>query len=138
MNYYGNVDQVLTPPEKYYIVGSKSEEFNGELTRIREDELHDDDKLLATSAEPVYMKYKSTPHAVIHSSEPISHATGDQTTYPYLHFAELRRGATPATDFGGLSRDAIHANLWYPAGPAVNIGYDAFGNELTDEHEGKT
>lgn len=136
-NYYGNVDQVLTPPERYPIIGSNDAEFNGPLSyKLTPDS---NGKIAWGSSEPVQMKYKSTPHAVIHTSEPVSHNdNSDQTTYPYLHFAELRRDANAATDFGGLSRDAIHANIWYPAGPAVRIGCDENGTALTGEDTGKT
>ena len=84
MNYYGNVDQVLTPPESYYIIGSKMDNFTGPLEYIADGDTFDFrlesfevNTIRNTSSEPVYMKYKSTPHAIIHSREPISHATGD-------------------------------------------------------------
>jgi len=91
------------------------------------------------------MKYKSTPHAIIYTTVTPTSEVNDSYTYapqslwflnngnitywPYLYRAEMYRDPLP-TDFGGNSTTAIQSNSWYPAGPAVQIGYDENGNLL--------
>ena len=94
---------------------------------------------LILSNDPVYMKYKSTPHAIIHTNASLSLTEdtifnegeeGEYTLpkgdfirkeYPYLYCAEIYRQENQSTDFGGRSEMAIHNNIWYPAGPAIPI-----------------
>lgn len=69
-NYFGNIDQVISPCFKYPIVLSESNNFTSALSRISRVYPTNSEKKagLLFSNEPVYMKYKSTPHAVIHST----------------------------------------------------------------------
>lgn len=125
-NYFGNVDQVLSPFTKYPIGYEETgNDFDGKLNYLPTafyDEATGDyiyKKGLYLSNDPIYMKYKSTPHAVLHTDYDFSGLTpGDQ---PYLFCAEIYREQNSATDFGGRSEHALQSNLWYPAGPAVEI-----------------
>ena len=137
-NYFGNIDQVLSSRFGYKIGLQYYNDQNIGLQYIQTTGNWDigtaKSKGLYVSNDPVYMKYKSTPHAVIHTTtEPddnsvIGYSTKTGFTYidntwPYLHRAEIYRGSLP-TDFGGTSAMAIHNNLWYPAGPAIEMIVD--------------
>lgn len=125
---------MLSPCFKYLIGYHESESFTGYIGYIATGDWKNQSarqKGLMASSDPVYMKYKSSPHAILYtSSEPseldttgYSTKTGyvdDSKTWPYLHCAELYRDEQ-TTDFGGTSPMAIQNNLWYPAGPATPI-----------------
>ena len=140
LNYFGNIDQVLSPVFKYNIGYSEDKQFTSTLEYISTFNYSAGryKKGLIASTDPVYMKYKSTPHGVIHSNTTFSnelpqtvppHTIGIEpgfkksitdSPHPYLFCAEMYREPL-AADFGGKSPNAIHNNLWYPAGPAVTI-----------------
>lgn len=126
-NYFGNIDQVLSAPAKYPIGWLGSEDFTGEVAYVRTKNFYTNntnanERGTLLSNDPVYMKYKSTPHGVIYIDISLSNNDGDFTrgSQPYLYCAEMYRTEL-STDFGGTSAMAIHNNLWYPAGPAVEI-----------------
>ena len=146
MNYFGNVDQVLTPCYKYRIGYSPNGNFVGDIYSLpyigggTQEECQ-----LCFSADPIYMKYKSSPHAVIYTTTEFVneipegeslgvHQVNLSTQYEfedhlraYLYCAEMYRSSNADTDFGGTSAHAIQHNLWYPAGPPVKIGYTVDG-----------
>lgn len=158
-NYFGNIDQVLNSPVKYPIASCASETFTAEigcLPTTSWSKTNTKEKGLYLSNDPVYMKYKSTPHAIIYTTVTPTSRVNDSYTYapqslrflnngnvtywPYLYRVEMYRDPLP-TDFGGSSTTAIQSNMWYPAGPAIQIGHnenetplDAGGNVIDDTH----
>ena len=136
LNYYGNIDQVLSSRFKYPIGVGADKQFTSSLSFISTKPWNKDytyGRGLLSSNDPVYMKYKSTSHAVVNLGvNPGSDSdsfnsyvikTGfsvNDRTYPYLYCAEMYRDKQNS-DFGGTSAMAIHNNLWYPAGPAIHI-----------------
>lgn len=138
-NYFGNIDQVLSSNIRYPIGYAETLDFlQHNLGYISRDTWNAFEKKangLMLPNDPVYMKYKSTPHAIIHTTsfedgiegnaweqyeEPVDGCLFDGKLWPWLYCAEMYRGELP-TDFGGTSAMAIHNNLWYPAGPAIEI-----------------
>ena len=141
VNYFGNIDQVLSSRFKYPIGYSEKESFTGDLSYIDTTYWTEDVKMAAglrLTNDPVYIKYKSTPHAIIYTdttlslTESTTYNVGEEDEYtlpegdfprdeyPYFFCAEMYRDSLD-TDFGGTSAMAIHNNLWYPAGPAIEI-----------------
>lgn len=72
---------------------------------------------LRLSKDGIRMKYKSTPHAVISLSSPLSAGTTGS-----LYLVELRQDPG-VLRYGGTTEEALRNNLWIPAGPACSI-YD--------------
>ena len=147
-----------------YNLGWLSSSTTGILNSLRGVACDSYTNALGQSSEGMMMKYKSTPHAVLHlgKHQEEQEVAVDETeeeviyetqlvdvdnvidTYPqdspnrdFLYLAEIYRDSKD-TDFGGKSQDAIQSNLWYPAGPAVRIGCDIEGNVLSGEKEGTT
>lgn len=130
LNYFGNIDQVLSPCVKYPISTSLYDQFTSDLMYLSEKVYQGGVNLtdmlarkgLSLNNDPVYMKYKSTPHGILHTNTCLSDSNGDfsRESLPYLYCAEVYRNPQDS-DFGGTSAMAIHNNLWYPAGPAVEI-----------------
>ena len=68
LNYYGNIDQVLSSRFKYPIGVGADKQFTSSLSFISTKPWNKDytyGRGLLSSNDPVYMKYKSTPHAVV-------------------------------------------------------------------------
>ena len=151
MNYFGNVDCVLSPFSKYHIGFSSSKSFVSSARYQYTDGWKKSDakgRGLILATDPVYMKYKSTPHAVVYTDQNFTsintigyrrrkptgeYIDGENERWPYLYQAEMYREPQDS-DFGGTSAMAIHNNLWYPAGPAVQIGCTIDGTATSDGH----
>jgi hypothetical protein len=74
-------------------------------------------KQLAIKKEPVRMKYKSSPHIAFVLNSAITNKLGNWE----LPVLELYKEVDENTIFGGKSKDALKANMWLPAGKAVDI-----------------
>ena len=129
----------MSPRFKYPIGWSESEQFTAYIGYLPTGDWSRQNvkqKGLILSNDPVYMKYKSTPHAVVYTNTQIPTNIGesfDNKVWPYLYCAEMYREPQDS-DFGGTSAMAIHNNLWYPAGPAVQIGCTVDGTATGDGH----
>jgi hypothetical protein len=81
MNYFGNIDQVVNPCVKYPIAVGSSESFVNNIAYIPGALMTAVHfvlkKGLDLSNDPIYMKYKSTPHGVIHTAYPLDLSTGN-------------------------------------------------------------
>lgn len=83
---------------------------------IEENTIGKENESLTISKASIRMKYKSTPHAVMYLTSPLTSSNANS-----LYLAELYRSGNSSTDFGGTSPDAIQANMWVPAGEAVSL-----------------
>lgn len=88
------------------------------------DDIGDYVKGLDQWREPISMKYKSTPHAVIELKEGTDPSTGE--SYPnmytslsnnYIPLLEIQKAYNKDLLYGGTSLDALKANTWIPCGP---------------------
>lgn len=155
--YYGNIDKVVTSEYgKYsiYMADMNSKE-NVEASNISDwaenalllrqinhngawCKCHPDDSSDSyyTGNDPVSMKYKSSPHAVIrfknskhipmysgdetyHSSE-LAFSSGNVNSYG-LYIAELIRNVDATTRFGGKSEEAFAGNDWIRCGDSLPL-----------------
>lgn len=100
-----------------YINRNSSQLAGGYKVGIEEGTIGKENESLTISKASIRMKYKSTPHAVMYLTSPLTSPSYGNS----LHLAELYRSGNPDTDFGGTSPDAIQANIWVPAGESVSL-----------------
>lgn len=102
------IDSVTLPSYTYNVKGETMN--NGIL------------KMFTLSSDPVRIKYKSSPHAVIalNEGEKLSEEQIDNTSFLYI--AEIyREGVTSDMRFGGDDEKALEDNVWLPCGDAVSF-----------------
>ena len=92
-------------------------------------ELGDYTGSLRVTKEAIRMKYKSSPHFVFelnnNNDTLLSNAsTADTYTSPWLWIGEIYRDTDEGLMFGGITKDALKANLWFPCGESVEINKD--------------
>ena len=79
---------------------------------------------LSVNKQPVRMRYKSTPHMVIHLSSRLAFSTVSDFSLPITEVLKEGDSNTSfyrSTMFGGMSEDALKANKWIPCGEPVII-----------------
>ena len=86
--YYGNIDKLLTTEKEYPIIRSETAEENKEDENINYDKLFNSNLIQVTggpntSKDPVRIKYKSTPHALV----ALNYLDNTQVTLPTLYDA---------------------------------------------------
>ena len=96
---------------------------------------------LTKTRDFVRMKYKSSPHLVLHYENDFTATILDNA---YLPVIELRRTAygssstEPLVKFGGTSLDALKENVWLPCGEPVVLGNGSKGTTVIDYKYGDT
>lgn len=75
---------------------------------------------LIMSKDSVRMKYKSTPHLLLYASNAFGWQGTSGTPSSTLPIVEVQRSAI-INPFGGISEDALKANLWIPCGEPVRL-----------------
>lgn len=158
--YYGNIDKVVTSEHGKYPIHvadmlSKSALDNDtvDVSTWAENKVMESSSTWAvgyatpgdafsyfSGNDPVSMKYKSSPHAVIRfkGSLHIPMYGGDSSSLAFgnggvsgygLYIAELIRSVDSATRFGGQSEQAFAGNDWIRCGESVNLstwGYSTY------------
>ena len=83
---------------------------------IDQSHIGDSNGVIASSKESIRMKYKSGKHLVLDFN-------GDalEASTPGLPMFEIVREYDSDTIFGGTGKDALHSNLWIPAGEPIDI-----------------
>ena len=77
---------------------------------------------LRVTKEAIRMKYKSSPHFVFQLNNSDYTTLPDyQTALPWLWMGEIYREGNEDLMFGGTTKDALKANLWFPCGESVEI-----------------
>lgn len=90
---------------------------------------------LAAQKEYVRMRYKSSPHMVLSDvSSLMSDVSSRESKLPIIEIIRYGDGTKPlepfyrATMFGGISEDALKANIWIPCGEPIELGQSYEGS----------
>lgn len=127
-NYYGNVDTLVPSNSPYKLVFANYVEvkpFNikaeTSFLNSTSGSIGDYHEALKYPKDPIRMKYKSTPHAVVFCSTSIKDipSLGGFNDDFGLWIADITKPVTMR--YGGKTEEAIRNNLWIPAGPAVKL-----------------
>lgn len=100
-----------TNRDKYVVIENESikqTDIDAELSNTTEG--------LSTTKEPIRIKYKSTPHAIINFSTTVDY---DSSESDYLYMGELYRELEKP--YGDKSEEVLKTHIWIPAGDAVSI-----------------
>lgn len=112
VTYMGNVDTLIPAYSKYEVMGGTE----SSITSIHNEDIGDFVEALKFPKDPIRMRYKSTPHAVINVGgiglNPLS-------TEGSLYLAEIKQA--PTLLYGGKDKEALKSNIWIPAGPSVYL-----------------
>ena len=114
INYYGNVDTLLSTRAEYstFIGGdlSKGGSFYSSIDTLENKHIGDYTDLLTTKKDPVRMKYKSTPHLVF--SLNYSENSGSPLILPTLGTNRISMSAVPFWLKEIVSQDVIEGNKY--------------------------
>lgn len=151
--YYGNIDKIIpaAPKTESYVLGyaigvvsrapyDTESLYKGNINNT-ETAFPDADPAFKYFNDPVHIKYKSTPHAVISlggilpdngnniNQQPVIKGTSD---IEGLWVGEVYTDIDESTRFGGTSEAALEANKWLIAGPSVPIDANGFNIEYLE------